>query len=293
MKKYTSLFLLIFVMVSCRNSASFEEKSVSADVEASPSHYKEVSGTQSKKSIVLQERHVSDGQSKSIALQERQVIWVANIEIQVEDIEKVSESLKKSLKKYGAFSSGVRQTNTHYESASTMTIRVNSAHFEDLIGEIKKYASFMRALEINSDDVTEEFVDVNSRLKTKREVRARYMDILKTRAGTIEEVLKAEDAIRKITEEIEAKEGRLRYLQNQVSLSTINLSMYEPVSYQEPPVLYEKSFIDKAVESLKDGWHIVVGFVLFLLNVWPLVLVIGFIFWKRKWLVGMFRRKKR
>ena len=66
---------------------------------------------------------------------------------------------------------------------------------------------FLDKEDITSNDVTAEFVDIESRLKTKKEVRNRYITILKTKTGKVKDIIQAEEAIRKITEEIEVKEG--------------------------------------------------------------------------------------
>ena len=57
----------------------------------------------------------------------------------------------------------------------------------------------------NAKRSTEEFVDIESRLKTKREIRDRYIQILRDKTGSISDVLEAEEAIRTITEELKQK----------------------------------------------------------------------------------------
>jgi hypothetical protein len=127
-------------------------------------------------------------------------------------------------------------------------------------------------------------------LKTKKEVRERYIDILRNKAGTVKDVIQAEDAIREITEEIEAKEGRLRYLKNQVNLSTITLTIYQKVNFKEEPEIYEKPYFKKFVEALKNGWSIITIVVLFLANIWPILLIIGFIYLRRNWILKKFNK---
>ena len=97
-------------------------------------------------------------------------------------------------------------------------------------------------------------------------------------------MIAAEDAIRKITEEIEAKEGRLRYLQDKVSQSTINLEIYQKVDFEKEPETFEKGFFTKAKESLETGWNIITEIFLLLLSIWPILLILAaFLFWRRKW----------
>ncbi|UAB86503.1 DUF4349 domain-containing protein [Zunongwangia sp. SCSIO 43204] len=161
---------------------------------------------------------------------------------------------------------------------------MNNENFNKLINDLKGTSTFIRRVEINSNDVTEEFIDIESRLKTKKEVRERYIDILRNRSGEIKDVIAAEDAIRKITEEIEAKEGRLRYLQDKVSQSTINLEINQKVDFEKEPETFEKGFFTKAKESLETDWNIITEIFLLLLSIWPILLILAaFLLWRRKW----------
>ena len=182
--------------------------------------------------------------------------------------------------------------NTSYEIANSVTIRVESEQFNALVEEVKNLGDFVKNVSISSDDVTEQYIDVTSRLTTKKEVRERYIDILQNKTGKISEVLEAEEAIRKITEEIEAKEGQLRYLEDKIKYSTVHLRVYETVVFRQEPDSYEKSFGNKVIQALKNGWSIVTTMVLVFINIWPLVLAGGLVIWKWKWIRSRFGRRK-
>ena len=157
------------------------------------------------------------------------------------------------------------------------------------MGEEAIFTNFKR---INSKDVTEEFVDIQSRLNTKKEVRDKYVELLRNKAKTVEEVLKAEEAIRHLQEEIEAREGRLRYLSNQTSLSTINLNLYQKVEYQKVEKPYEFTFFKKLKKGFVNGWEIVVGFILLMVNFWPLLLLGGFLYYKKSFIFKRFKKEE-
>ena len=216
---------------------------------------------------------------------DRKIIWNADLEFQVKDLDESTKDISKLCSKYNAFISHMNLTSSNYEVSNRITIRVDNEHFNKLINDIKGTSTFIRKIEIKSNDVTEEFIDIESRLKTKKDVRERYIDILRNRSGEIKDVIAAEDAIRKITEEIEAKEGRLRYLQDKVSQSTIDLEIYQKVDFQSEPETFEKGFFTKAKESLETGWSIIIEILLLLLSIWPIILIAAVIIvWRRKWL---------
>ena len=107
----------------------------------------------------------------------------------------------------------------------------------------------------------------------------RYIDILRDKASTVEEILNAEEKIRVLTEEIEAKKGRLRYLKDQVSMSTINLQLYERIPYQAE-VEASPSFFSRLGKSFKNGWSMILEFTLFMANLWPVLIILGIVLWR-------------
>ena len=219
----------------------------------------------------------------------RKVIWNANLEFQVTDVNNASQNIKNIADSFGAFVSNMKLNSGYSRISNKITIRVESSKFDSLLNAIKGESIFMKSIEINSKDVTEEFIDIESRLKTKKDVRDRYIEILRNKTGDIKDVIEAEEAIRKITEEIEAKEGRLRYLNDKVKFSTINLNVYQEVEYRKEPNVFIKPYSEKLTDGLKNGWSIITNIFLGLVNIWPLLLIVSFIIWKRKWLISKFK----
>ncbi len=222
----------------------------------------------------------------------RKLIWTADLEFQVKDVDVSTEKINALSEKYDGFVSDMMLSNNRYRISNTITVRVPNNKFQKFIRAIKGEALFMDRADISSDDVTEEYVDIQARLKAKREVRDRYIEVLKTKAGTVKDIIEAEEAIRVITEEIEAKEGRLRYLNDRVDLSTVTITMYEKVEYVDSPERYEKSYSDEVGDSFGTGWEAVKIILLGFISVWPLILLglIALIIWKRKRIFGMFKK---
>lgn len=222
--------------------------------------------------------------SETQQINNRKIIWTGSLEIKVQSVDETTTRINELCKKYNAFVSNMDLNNTSYELSNKVTIRVGSEHFTSLMEDLKGQGEYVKNVSVSSNDVTEEYIDVSSRLKTKKEVRERYIDILKNKTGKISEVLEAEEAIRKITEEIEAKEGQLRYLEDKIKYSTISLRMYETVTFRDEPNSYEKSFASKSLQALKNGWSMITTLILVLINIWPLLLISGIFIWRWKWI---------
>ncbi|NQY30152.1 MAG: DUF4349 domain-containing protein [Flavobacteriaceae bacterium] len=270
------LFLTIFSLFSCDSNVS----NFKVDSEENIS----IGALELKSSSDI------DNNNNSNLVKNRKMIWSANLKFQVTDVDSSTKIIQKLSKDLGGFVSKMDLKSTNYEIKNTIKIRIANENFEKLINDFKQQAIFIDEFNIQSKDVTEEFIDIESRLKTKKEVRERYIDVLRNKAGKVSEIIEAEEAIRKITEEIEAKEGRLRYLKDRVSFSTIILIIYQKVKFKMTPETYEKPYFKKLTNSLKNGWCIITTFILFLANIWPLLLIGGLIMWKGKWMINKIKK---
>jgi hypothetical protein len=136
---------------------------------------------------------------------QRKLIWSADLEFQVKNVDASTKSITKMSERFDGFISGMELTNKNYQISNQITVRVPNSNFHALINAMKDESIFLDRANVYSDDVTEEFVDIESRLKTKREIRDRYIQILRDKTGSISDVLEAEEAIRTITEELKQK----------------------------------------------------------------------------------------
>lgn len=156
--------------------------------------------------------------------------------------------------------------NTIYRNIS---IRVPSQNFDTFIQSISKGVSYFDEKNISSQNVTEEFIDINSRLNTKRKLEARYLEILQ-RANKISEILEIEKQISTIREEIEAKEGRLKYLENRVSESTVTIEFYKTIAQKEN---IKVSYGSKIWTAIKSGFFSLSEFLISIISIWPFIIV--------------------
>ncbi|MBK7147877.1 MAG: DUF4349 domain-containing protein [Bacteroidetes bacterium] len=131
-------------------------------------------------------------------------------------------------------------------------------------------------------DVTAQFVDIEARLKTKKNVEQRYSDLLRE-AKKIQDILDIEEKLRVIREEIESAEGQLRLLKDQVSYSTISLNLYQKLDYQPEP---DMGFMSHVSEAFVKGWRSMTDLLIGIVRVWPFVLIwigILFVIYKKFW----------
>lgn len=214
--------------------------------------------------------------SMPLTLSERKIIRNADISMEVKNIKSSLFQIEMSVENKGGYVAGLNMQKMPRQITTDLVLKVPTKELKNLLLEVDKEALNVDYRKIKSQDVTEEMVDITARLKTKKEVHNRYTNILRHQAKSIEDVIYAEEQIRKLTEEIEAKEGRLAYLSHQTSLSTIKIKMYQKTALEDIPILTAStpSFFTTFIENASMGWDTVLIFVLEFVKLWPLWLIL-------------------
>jgi hypothetical protein len=261
MKHYVLFVLIIALIVtgSCAQKSEMASDDLTeAEVQATPAEAK------SQLTSVPSTDLYSNGNVR--------LIKTVNYRFEVSNVKKSTEAIELSVRKYPAY---ISSSDLHLENPileNKITIRVQNEYFQDLLKEIDLQAQFVNFRDVKTNDVSKEFVDLESRLKTKREVEQRYAEILRKNAGTIEELLSAEQKIGELHEEIEATISRINYLRDQVGYSTINLEFYQTIT-QEVKAGDEVTFGMKFRDALIFGWQGIVTCLLALTYIWPLIII--------------------
>lgn len=201
------------------------------------------------------------------------IIKSANAKYKVNDVKKATSKIKQVALKYSAYISDLRFENNLYRKENRFTIKVPKKHFDVIMDSISGFTEFTDYENITTQDVTEEYVDIQARLDTKLEVKKRYEDILRKNAKTVKDILATEEKLNTIQEEIESAQGRMKYLTNKVAYSTIQIDLYETVDYQEEPEVYNKTFGSKIKDGLVFGWNFIASIFIGLIHIWPLIII--------------------
>jgi len=212
---------------------------------------------------------------------EKKIIRNGRMEIEVSDLQKSKTEIDILKQNYGAYYAEENFNNTNNETSFNLIIKIPYLSFDHFIAKISLGAGKIKFKEINANDVTEEFIDLETRLSNKRNYLERYNELLK-QAKTVKDIIEIEDKIRVIEEEIESSTGRLKYISNQVEYSTLHLVISQKKDFRFNPVNGEK-FTEKLKQSLIKGWFGLVDFILFMIKIWPVwIIVIAFIlFWRK------------
>lgn len=171
--------------------------------------------------------------------------------------------------------------NNNARISFDLIIRVPAENFTKLVAALEKGPDEITSKNISTQDVTTEFIDEETRLASQQAYHKKYLELL-ARAANIKDILEIQEKIRSIQEEIDSREQRLKYLNDQVNYSTLTLSLYHDKEYvyhgEKVP------FLEKLKSSLAAGWDSIVYGVLWCIGKWPfaLLILLGLWFWRRR-----------
>jgi hypothetical protein len=209
----------------------------------------------------------SENIDKKSSSLKKKIIKDGNISVKSNDINASKKSIDDIIKKLNGYYEREDLQNYDRTISYDLKIRVPANNFERLISSIENGKDEMKSKSIQARDVTEEYVDIETRLTNKREYLKRYKALL-SKASTVKDILEIEENIRTLQEEIESKEGRLKYLNDQVAFSTLELNLFKEKEFVYKPQPQDK-FSERVKKSLSNGWTSVIDFVLWAITIWP------------------------
>jgi hypothetical protein len=162
----------------------------------------------------------------------RKIIYTTDLRLAVDGFEAAAERLKQLVQEHpGAFIARSDVSGSSGSSRSGQwTIRVPVEHQDGLVVELMKLGELRRAA-LDSKDVTEEYFDIETRIKNKKIEEDRLLGHLKNSTGKLEEILAVEREISRVRGEIEQGQGRLNLLANLTQLATITVHISERPEY--------------------------------------------------------------
>jgi hypothetical protein len=211
----------------------------------------------------------------------KKIIKDGRLGLRVKELDNTKLRVDTLIRNYGGYYANESFNNTDWESTFNLKIRIPSANFEKFITAIESGDGEIEYKEIDARDVTDQFIDLETRLETKRNYLKRYNDLLK-QAKSVKEILEIEEKIRGLEEEIESTTGRLKYLSDLVDYSTLDLTISKHKDFKYNPVNRDK-FSERLKQSLSKGWFGFVDFLLFMIKIWPFWIIVTLIlyFWRK------------
>ncbi|MBO8171798.1 MAG: DUF4349 domain-containing protein [Bacillaceae bacterium] len=165
--------------------------------------------------------------------QDRMVIYTARITAEVLDYEQSRNQIEELLNQYGGYIVNSSEYQNEHERGGNLTFRIPQGGFESFMGKVKEMSLSFNST-TDGQDVTEEYVDLESRLKAKQAVESRLLEFM-NQAEKVEDLLKISENLGRVQEEIEQIKGRMQYLENHSAYSTIHIQLIEKETKVEAP----------------------------------------------------------
>ena len=124
-------------------------------------------------------------------------------------------------------SSGI-ETGKNQLRQAEIELKIPAARFDEALSGLTPIGK-LESVNVDAEDVGEEFVDVSARMDNARRLERRLIDLLATRTGKLKDVLDVERELARVREEIDRYEGRIRYLKAHTAMSTLRVSVHEPL----------------------------------------------------------------
>lgn len=221
--------------------------------------------------VDIVEKKSVDGNSEVIT--ESKIIKTSNLRFETDDNQESYLEIEKLITKYNATIQNDVTGKDYNSSFRNITIRIASKNFTPFLNDLSKGVKYFDRKEISSQDVTEQYIDLEARMNAKKNLEKRYLELL-AKANKVSEILEIEKQLATIREEVEAKEGQLKYLKSQISLSTINIEMYTTNASESGVTV---SYPGKIWNAIKSGFNGLSSFVLGLITIWPFILILALI----------------
>jgi len=238
------------------------------------------------KGMIIQPPELPSVQPGDIS--DKKVIKNAHLSLVVKKIEEAISAIKSITEGTGGFveNSSVYETGDDRKGGN-ITVRVPSDTFDASVDEIKGVAIKVSREDVNARDVTEQFVDMEARLKNMKAEEQQYLDIMK-RAVKIEDVLNVAKSLADVRGRIERLEGQLNYLSRQVDMSTISISLTAEADVEVfgivwSPLAEIKQGVRDMLQSIVNFINAIIAFMFKLpvLMLWlALALLVGWGGWK-------------
>ncbi|MGC4234403.1 MAG: DUF4349 domain-containing protein [Niabella sp.] len=199
---------------------------------------------------------------------DKKIIKTANITLEVKQHEWYASFIRDLVKKYGGYISREDNNITDYKNETNIVIKVPVLQFEELVNGLAAKDTRQLQRSITSEDVTGNIIDTKARLETKKATKAKYLEFLK-QAGKMEDVLKVQQEINDIQEDIESASARLAQLSGEAKYSTIHLTYFEPLAGYKADS-DKPGFGSRIVSAFSEGGKIFGDIFIGVLTVWPL-----------------------
>ena len=155
---------------------------------------------------------------------DRKIVQTASLQLEVEDVGGGFEEVGRIATAAGGFVASSKFSYQGEQQIASVTIRVPTNNYQGVLQQLRGLAKKVAAEDSNSSDVTEEYTDLESRLRNLQATHDQLLALL-GRAQTVTDILTVQDRLNSVTGQIEQVKGRMQLLDNLTDLSTVTVHL--------------------------------------------------------------------
>ena len=220
--------------------------------------------------------------------EERMIVRTGEISLVVEEVVDARDEIARLAVRLGGYVVSTHISGEEQDMRGRISIRVPDEKFEQALAKLRNLAVRVTSESTSSEDITEQYIDLKSRLKNAEATESQYLALLE-KATDVEDILGIYERLSRVRSEIEQIKGRMQYLERTSSMSLITVNL-KPVATAKPLVRAGWS----ALEALKSAVRgiVIAGQTLGVIAIWLIIFIpiwgtiLGIIYWRRH------RRKK-
>jgi hypothetical protein len=184
------------------------------------------------------------------------IIRTGNASIEVDTLEPAVARLRQLTLSLGGYvANSSMQDGREQLRQATLELKVPAERFDDMATGLRPFGK-VEYVTVNAEDVGEEYTDITARVINARRLEERLIDLLASRTGKLQDVLSVERELARVRETIERYEGRLRYLKTRTAVSTLSVTLHEPL-----PILTNNPGRNVIGDAFVRAWRNFVGVV--------------------------------
>ena len=176
--------------------------------------------------------------------------------LEVHRVDDAVSKVRAAAAQYGGFvANTMLRSGRDEQRSATLELRVPTDRFDALVASLGALGK-VESVSATAQDVGDEFVDLSARVANARRVEARLAEMVATRTGKLSDVLTVEQELARVREEIERYQARLNQLERRTAMSSLDISLHEPL-----PLLERQPGPGPLAEALAEAWRRAVGVV--------------------------------
>lgn len=239
----------------------------------------------------------SDSPIASSIQDEKKVIKDGYLTLKVEETERAIEDIRVIVdrNKGEIFSTSFSEYRRGSRNG-TVVIKVPVDNFQEILKEIKLVATQVVSESTSGQDVSERYVDLKAQLNNKKREETSLSELL-NKPGDLDDILAVSRELSRVRGEAERIEGKLRFLENQTSMSTITVNVSEdaeitPISDDWRPMQVVKQSLNQLKKQAQNFIDASINFVIVgIPSLLPIVIFVSFLYWMGKKIYVKFLRK--